>query len=52
VVDAEFWRERASEFRERAELVKNEAALHSELIELADICDEVAEKIEERVPGG
>jgi len=52
VVDADFWRERASEFRERAELAKNDAALHAELIELAEICDEVAETIEERVPGG
>lgn len=49
--DAAFWREQGAKFRERAENVTDEA-LMAELLELAEICEEVAEEIEDRAPAG
>jgi hypothetical protein len=49
--DAAFWREQGAKFRERAESVVDET-LMAELLELAEICEEVAESIEDRAPAG
>lgn len=49
--DAAFWREQGARFRERAESV-TDGALAAELLELAAICEEVAEEIEDRAPAG
>ncbi|HXY98818.1 MAG TPA: hypothetical protein VEI03_02375 [Stellaceae bacterium] len=49
--DAAFWREQGAKFRERAESV-TDATLVAELLELAEICEEVAEEIEDRAPAG
>jgi hypothetical protein len=49
--DAEFWRAQGVKFRERASTVSDDA-LAEELLELAAICEEVAESIEDRAPAG
>ncbi|HWI26053.1 MAG TPA: hypothetical protein VN668_03735 [Stellaceae bacterium] len=49
--DAAFWREQGAKFRHRAE-TSDDAALKSELVELAEICEEVAAEIEDRAPAG
>lgn len=49
--DAEFWRDQGVKFRERARTIGDDA-LMTELLELAAICEEVAESIEDRAPAG
>ncbi len=49
--DAAFWRDQGVKFRERARTVSDDA-LAEELLELAAICEEVAESIEDRAPAG
>ena len=49
--DAEYWRVEASKFRELAEQTKD-AAQRQELLDLAVVCEEVAQAIETRAPGG
>jgi hypothetical protein len=49
--DAAFWRDQGVKFRERASAVSDEH-LVEELLELAAICEEVAESIEDRAPAG
>lgn len=49
--DAAFWRDQGARFRERAGCVADET-LAAELLELAEICEEVAEEIEDRAPAG
>lgn len=49
--DATFWREQGVKFRERARTVTDDVLL-AELLELAAICEEVAESIEDRAPAG
>ncbi len=49
--DAAFWREQGAKFRRRAE-TSGDPALKAELVELAEICDEVAAEIEDRAPAG
>jgi hypothetical protein len=49
--DVSFWREQAAKFRDRA-ATTTDAALCAELRELAAICDEVAEEIEDRATAG
>jgi hypothetical protein len=43
VIDADYWREPGTKFRERAMATKDDALL-AELLELAQVCDEVAGK--------
>jgi len=49
--DADYWRDQATNFRRSADLPENMAA-RDELLELAAVAQEVAEKIEDRIPGG
>lgn len=49
--DAAFWREQGARFRERARTLVDDE-LMAELLELAAICEEVAEAIEDRAPAG
>jgi hypothetical protein len=49
--DAAFWRDQGVKFRERARTV-SDRRLIDELLELAAICEEVAESIEDRAPAG
>ena len=49
--DAAFWRQQARTFRDRAEAT-NDASLHRELLELAEICEQVAAEIEDRATAG
>jgi len=49
--DVAYWRIQAADFRHRAERTAD-PALQGELLELAVICEEVAETIEERAPSG
>jgi len=49
--DAEYWRVEASKFRERAQQT-TDPALREELLDLAAVCEEVAQTIESRAPGG
>jgi predicted kinase len=49
--DAAFWREQGARFRDRARTVTDNT-LTAELLELAAICEEVAESIEDRTPAG
>ena len=51
--EATFWREQGARFRDRARtLVDDDAVVKAELLELAEICEEVAEAIEDRAPAG
>jgi len=50
--DAAFWRDQGMKFRDRAETVADDGALMAELLELAAICEEVAEAIEDRATAG
>ena len=49
--DAGYWRDEAEKLRDYANQVR-EPQRCAELLDLATVCDEVAEKIEERAPGG
>ena len=49
--DAEYWREQAARLRERAETTTNPSR-REECLELAEVCEEVAETMETRSPGG
>ncbi len=49
--DADYWRVEASRFRELAEQAKDPAQ-RQELLDLAVVCEEVAETIEAQAPGG
>jgi hypothetical protein len=49
--DAAFWREQAIKFRDHAEAVAD-AALYAELLDLAEICEQVAAEIEDRATAG
>ena len=49
--DAAFWRDQGAKFRRRAEDV-DDPELRTELVELAEICEEVAAEIEDRAPAG
>ena len=49
--DVAFWREQAAKFRDRAE-ASRDPARSAELMELAEICEEVACEIEDRAPAG
>jgi len=49
--DAAFWRDQGAKFRRRAE-TSGDPTLKAELVELADICEEVAEEIEDRATAG
>jgi len=49
--DADFWREQGARFRERAGTIADDQ-VKGELLELAAICEEVAEAIEDRAPAG
>ena len=49
--DAAFWREQALKFRHRADTT-TDAPLRLELVELAEICEEVAAEIEDRATAG
>jgi hypothetical protein len=51
VIDADYWRDQGTKFRERAKTTKDDT-LRAELLELAQVCDEVAEKIEAASPSG
>lgn len=51
MVDVDFWRDQAEEFRAAAERIID-PALSDELLELADICERVASEIEDHVPAG
>jgi len=49
--DAAFWREQSARFRDRANTIDDDDVI-AELLELAAICEEVAEAIEDRAPAG
>jgi hypothetical protein len=49
--DAAFWREQALKFRDRAETA-DDATLYRELVDLAEICEQVASEIEDRATAG
>jgi hypothetical protein len=49
--DADYWRDQAAKFRERAKTAED-PALHEELLDLAAVCEEVADTIEARTPSG
>lgn len=49
--DAAFWREQGAKFRQHAETTAD-ASLSAELLELAEICEEVAAEIEDRAAAG
>ena len=49
--DAAFWREQGARFRDRARTTAD-GEVTAELLELAAICEEVAEAIEDRAPAG
>jgi len=49
--DAAFWREQALKFRDRAETA-DDASLYRELVDLAEICEQVASEIEDRATAG
>ncbi|MGO8917322.1 MAG: hypothetical protein ACLQJR_15550 [Stellaceae bacterium] len=49
--DAAFWRDQGLKFRDRADTAADDA-LMAELLELAAICEEVAEAIEDRATAG
>jgi hypothetical protein len=49
--DAAFWRQQALSFRDRAE-VADDTSLYRELIDLAEICEQVAAEIEDRATAG
>jgi hypothetical protein len=51
MIDADYWLEQAAKFRERAKTTKD-PALHDELLDLAAVCEEVAETIESHSPSG
>jgi hypothetical protein len=45
-LDADFWWERATDYRERACLTTDDFARRREFLDLAAVCDEAAQKIE------
>jgi hypothetical protein len=49
--DAAYWRQQAINFRERAQRT-TDRALGDELLELAEVCEEVAASMEERAASG
>lgn len=49
VIDADYWREQVTKFRARAMTTKDDT-LQAELLELAQVRDELAEKIEVTAP--
>jgi hypothetical protein len=49
--DVVFWRRQAALFRDEAE-TRTDASQSRELRELAEICEQVAAEIEDRVPAG
>jgi hypothetical protein len=49
--DAAFWREQALTFRGRAEAA-DDVSLYRELLDLAEICEQVATEIEDRATAG
>jgi len=49
--DAHYWRDEASKFRELAEQTRD-PVLRQELLDLAAVCEEVAQTIEARALGG
>ena len=51
MLDADFWLDQATKYREQARRVRDSEE-RDELRTLARICDTVASKIEEHVPGG
>jgi hypothetical protein len=50
-MEAAYWLEQAAKFRERAETTADQR-LMEELLELAAICEEVADEIEHRAAAG
>ena len=50
--DATFWREQGARFRDRARTLVDDTEVKAELLELAAICEEVAEAIEDRATAG
>jgi|HubBroStandDraft_6_1064221.scaffolds.fasta_scaffold1546797_1 hypothetical protein len=46
MLDADFWWERATDYRERACLATDDLEQRREFFELAAVCDEAAQKIE------
>jgi hypothetical protein len=51
MLDAEFWLDQATMFRQKAEAMRDPDA-REEFRELAKVCDTVAHQIEEHAPGG
>jgi hypothetical protein len=51
MLDAEFWLNQANAFRQEADTVRDQSE-REELRALAAICDSVASRIEEHMPGG
>ena len=49
--DAEYWRQEATKFRDRAEMIKD-PQLYREFLELGAVCEEVAAEIEDRATSG
>src|ERR1700722_4639324 len=49
--ESEYWREQAIKYKERARVVAD-PELQDELLELGAVCENLAETIEDRAPGG
>src|SRR5271168_2681682 len=49
--ESEYWREQAIKYKERARVVAD-PKLQDELLELGAVCEDLAETIEDRAPGG
>lgn len=51
MLDAAFWLDQATAYRQEAETTRD-GDTREELRALADVCDRVAHRIEEHTPGG
>jgi hypothetical protein len=49
--ESEYWREQSIKYKERARVVAD-PELQDELLELGAVCENLAETIEDRAPGG
>ena len=53
MVDSDYWREEAARHRDLAQAAKaKDRRLSEEHLDLATVCEEVAEAIEQRLPSG
>ena len=48
--EADYWREQATHYKERARMT-TDRRLHDELLDLGAVCEDVAASIEEHTPG-